>query len=240
MFLSKNYAEKPWPRLERQSAQARALQAHTDYIIPIRLDDTDIPGILPTIGYLSARTHTAESIAIIVADKLRSPVISTVPVSSEDVQWEWGDWHAVGNEFVSKNQVWTEDFVRILTQAGREVPDFMGYDLVAEVQYDVAETCCRLLGGRLPSIEALKHLTSVEPYLLQARAIERGWCSYEWTRTRVLDYPSQVYAVGTTYDVGISCKYHGTVYADPEPRGARLAFRVARVTLPKYLNRENA
>jgi hypothetical protein len=51
MLLSEHYATKVWTSHEREAAQARAFQEHRDYILPVRLDDTEIPGILPTIGY---------------------------------------------------------------------------------------------------------------------------------------------------------------------------------------------
>ena len=52
MFLSKHYAEKVWTNHERQSAQARAFQEKNEYILPARFDNTEIPGIKPTTGYI--------------------------------------------------------------------------------------------------------------------------------------------------------------------------------------------
>ncbi len=52
MFLSKHYATKVWTNHERRSAQARALTENREYILPVKLDDTEVPGIVPTIGYL--------------------------------------------------------------------------------------------------------------------------------------------------------------------------------------------
>lgn len=53
IFLSKHYAGKIWTTHERRAAQARAVQENREYILPVRLDSTDIPGISPTIGYLN-------------------------------------------------------------------------------------------------------------------------------------------------------------------------------------------
>src|SRR5271157_946250 len=53
LFASKDYALKNWTSHERQNAQARALgEKGNEYILPVRFDDTDIPGIPATIGYL--------------------------------------------------------------------------------------------------------------------------------------------------------------------------------------------
>ena len=55
MFLSERYAQKPWPKHERQSAQARSLEESQEYILPVRLDDTEVPGHLPTIAHVDVR-----------------------------------------------------------------------------------------------------------------------------------------------------------------------------------------
>ncbi|RKU31693.1 hypothetical protein C6499_04100 [Candidatus Poribacteria bacterium] len=57
-FLSAHYARKLWANHELESAQARAFEENEEYILPVRLDDTEIPGILPTVGYLDLRSVT--------------------------------------------------------------------------------------------------------------------------------------------------------------------------------------
>ena len=56
MFLSKHYGRKAWPKHERQSALARALEESREYILPVRLDDAEIPGILPTTAFLDLQS----------------------------------------------------------------------------------------------------------------------------------------------------------------------------------------
>jgi hypothetical protein len=58
LFISKHYAKKMWTRHERKSAQARAFAENRGYILPVRFDNTELPGILPTVGYLDARKIT--------------------------------------------------------------------------------------------------------------------------------------------------------------------------------------
>lgn len=70
MIVSKYYKSKVWTNLERQAAQARALQEHKEYILPLRIDDTDISGLLPTIGYIDFRTTSIEEIADLIRIKL--------------------------------------------------------------------------------------------------------------------------------------------------------------------------
>src|SRR5947208_10369623 len=60
MFLSAEYAAKAWTNHELKSAQARAFQENEEYILPVRFDDTVIPGIRETVGYLDLRQHAIE------------------------------------------------------------------------------------------------------------------------------------------------------------------------------------
>lgn len=73
MFLSEHYARKLWTNHERKAAQSRAFAENREYILPIRLDDTEIKGILPTVGYLSWQDETISSITQMIASKLGKP-----------------------------------------------------------------------------------------------------------------------------------------------------------------------
>ena len=89
MFLSKHYAQKLWTKHELQSAQARAFaEENREYILPIRLDDTEIPGILLTAGYLDLRSMTIEAIYQVLVEKLSGTTSQTTeqpqPKSRED------------------------------------------------------------------------------------------------------------------------------------------------------------
>ena len=46
MFVSEDYAERLWTNHERKNAQVRAFQENKEYILPVRLDYTEIPGFL--------------------------------------------------------------------------------------------------------------------------------------------------------------------------------------------------
>ena len=79
MFLSKHYKRKLWTNHERQNAQARAFEDNQEYILPVRVDDTEIPGILPTTGYLDLRSRTIEEIYQILVDKLSGSTSQAPP-----------------------------------------------------------------------------------------------------------------------------------------------------------------
>lgn len=70
IFASAEYAHKIWPNLERRSAQARDISGVGDYILPVRFDDTEIPGLLPTVYYQDARKKSPEQIAGLFAQKI--------------------------------------------------------------------------------------------------------------------------------------------------------------------------
>lgn len=70
MFISRAYRDKVWPNHERQSAQARAFEESKEYVLPARFDDTEIPGIRPTIGYVDLRSVTSKQLADLILKKL--------------------------------------------------------------------------------------------------------------------------------------------------------------------------
>ena len=72
MFISIHYARKAWPQFERQHAQARALVEKREYILPLRLDDSEVPGLPTTIGYINIRGMTPKAVAEILVRKIRS------------------------------------------------------------------------------------------------------------------------------------------------------------------------
>lgn len=70
VFVSRHYSEKLWTKHELKQAQARAFQQDREYILPVRLDDTEIPGMNHTVGYIDLRTTTIAKIAGLLLEKL--------------------------------------------------------------------------------------------------------------------------------------------------------------------------
>lgn len=70
MFISEHYARKVWANHERQAMQARAFQEHQEYILPARFDESAIPGVLPTIGYISLADRSPQDFVKIIHKKL--------------------------------------------------------------------------------------------------------------------------------------------------------------------------
>jgi len=70
LLLSRHFAESIWSVHELESALSRAIRNRKEYILPIRLDQTTIPGINPDIAYLSIPPLTMTEIAEALLKKL--------------------------------------------------------------------------------------------------------------------------------------------------------------------------
>jgi hypothetical protein len=71
ILVSKHYASKAWPNHERRAALDRAIREFDrDYILPIRLDDTYLPGLSESTAYVSA-SRGIDYISDLVIEKLR-------------------------------------------------------------------------------------------------------------------------------------------------------------------------
>ncbi len=72
VVLSEHYARKLWTKHELKQMQARAFKENREYILPVRLDDTEIPGLSETVGYLDLRQMSIESVVKHTIDKIRT------------------------------------------------------------------------------------------------------------------------------------------------------------------------
>lgn len=68
VFISKNYANKKWTKHELKFMTARDFEEDSEYILPVKIDDTSLEELPNTIGYLVATTPL--EIAKIVAKKI--------------------------------------------------------------------------------------------------------------------------------------------------------------------------
>lgn len=70
IFMSEDYKQKKWTNHERRSALERTLQEKSEYILPIKVDSEDIPGILLTTGYLDLSKITVPDIFKALEEKI--------------------------------------------------------------------------------------------------------------------------------------------------------------------------
>jgi hypothetical protein len=72
VLISRHYTLKPWTKHELRQARERALKENTEYILPVRLDDADVPGVAGTTAYLDARNLKLDEIADLAVEKLHA------------------------------------------------------------------------------------------------------------------------------------------------------------------------
>jgi hypothetical protein len=72
ILISKYYKKKLFPKHELRQVQARAFEENREYILPVKIDDTTLPGISKTVGYLDLRVETIDGIAKLLVKKLKN------------------------------------------------------------------------------------------------------------------------------------------------------------------------
>ena len=112
VFASADYAAKMWPTLERQSAQARDIAEAGEYILPVRFDDTEIPGLLPTVCYQDARRKSPEQIAGLFAQKVgqATPARIEFAILSTGAQFD-----PLTLKMPGYNKMWPQERASLLT-----------------------------------------------------------------------------------------------------------------------------
>lgn len=140
IFISRHYLAKMWTRHERQSAQDRALNQPSPYILPVRLDDSEVPGLHSTVGHLDARTVGADEIVSALMRKLgavRLPATprfnGNVPRTSEEMAvllaerpgcWEYLLFAAVLNQELNTHEdKYRDHLLRYSPRSGRYLGD---------------------------------------------------------------------------------------------------------------------
>lgn len=70
LFASESYAKKVWTNHERRSMQERALLEAQEYILPVRFDDTEIPGLYSTVSYIDLREKSPFDLTKLILEKI--------------------------------------------------------------------------------------------------------------------------------------------------------------------------
>lgn len=112
MFISDSYSKKLWTNHERQAMQARAFQENQEYILPVRFDETPIPGILPTTGYIDISSKPPEDFVKIIHKKL---VNRGLTVPSESVRKSLFSTNSIPRKNAQKS------FVTIVSSLGEPI-----------------------------------------------------------------------------------------------------------------------
>jgi glucokinase len=70
VFISEHYISKPWPMYEGRSALSKAVVEHGTYILPVKLDASELPGLHRAVGYVDGRLINPEQLADMIVEKL--------------------------------------------------------------------------------------------------------------------------------------------------------------------------
>ncbi len=70
LFISQADVDKVWPTHERRSAFDAAIQRQTEYILPVRFDQTIVPSLSLSVHYLDAGNFTPQALAQILLRKI--------------------------------------------------------------------------------------------------------------------------------------------------------------------------
>lgn len=96
IFISKHYTQKPWTKHELHQAQSRSFESEREYILPIRLDGTEVPGLNSTVGYIDANSVSLEEIADLLLEKLgRQKPPTSRSGASDEIEYEEYNGHLV-------------------------------------------------------------------------------------------------------------------------------------------------
>jgi hypothetical protein len=103
-LLSKHHAGKPWTRRELAAAQARALGQKEPYLLPLRLDDTSIPGVLPTEAFVPWSGDSSDTMAELVLERLKGEQAPPAPTRR---QLDRLDWRELRSDYLSRSTLQT-------------------------------------------------------------------------------------------------------------------------------------
>jgi len=70
IFISHEYVEKAWTIHERRSALARSVRERSGYVLPVRYDDTPLPGLPSDVRYEDAKAHTPAALGALICEKI--------------------------------------------------------------------------------------------------------------------------------------------------------------------------
>jgi hypothetical protein len=80
LLVSRHYPLKTWTDAERTAAQERSLRDASEYILPLRLDDTQVSGMEDSAGYRDLRQHSVEEVVSLLVQKLEAAKAKSSPL----------------------------------------------------------------------------------------------------------------------------------------------------------------
>ena len=79
MLISQHYPLKAWTQTERTAAQEHALRDADEYIIPLQVDETQVPGVTEANSYRALGQGSLEDTVSFLEEKLTTSKVQTTP-----------------------------------------------------------------------------------------------------------------------------------------------------------------
>ena len=84
-LVSSEYIEREWPQYEWDVAKREQRNRPTEFILPIRLDDSLLPGLPNTIGYVDLRELSIPEIAALMVERIDMPAAIPLHAQASEV-----------------------------------------------------------------------------------------------------------------------------------------------------------
>jgi tetratricopeptide (TPR) repeat protein/MinD-like ATPase involved in chromosome partitioning or flagellar assembly len=172
LFISKHFI-KLWLNRELIGAQARALSENMDYILPARFDDTELPGLPPTIGFISLKDLTPTDFAFLIKRKLAPDDIDSLLefVRIYKTQGKYNEAVALLQEVIKLGHT----TVQAYTELAKVYQTQRRYDDAKEVLFECLRMYPRGLNSRIELArvyQAQKNYNEAERTLRESLAID--------------------------------------------------------------------
>lgn len=85
IFISKDYVKKEWTSYESAAAMVRMLNSNLkqiEYILPVKFDETKVPGVLSTIGFINGKRKNPDELGNLIIKKVYSSDIDNTELIS--------------------------------------------------------------------------------------------------------------------------------------------------------------
>lgn len=108
VFISREYAERDWTRLERRAAINEAVSRRREFVLPARTDDTSLPGLISGMVTIDLRGKEAHDFARMLYEKLlRLGIVRAEVEGSADDALRPAIWNVPGRlaSFTGRSEV---------------------------------------------------------------------------------------------------------------------------------------
>lgn len=116
IIISEVYIKKMWTNHERKFALSAFMTRGDDYVLPLKLDDSNLPSLPKTTGYIDFRQQSVKNICDLLKQKLGKPL--------ENIEKETTDISSVGASLGLP--IWKAAMIRVSKNIQQKFDDGTG------------------------------------------------------------------------------------------------------------------